>query len=289
MRTATLIAVSALTAACTDVTVQTDVAYDDRFDVAVLDIYRPAPAAVPRPAVITIHGGGWHTGVYRSSLAAIAERIADAGYVTLNIEYRLVGTGGEFPHAVQDCLCALAWTRAHAPELGIDPARIAGIGYSAGGHLVSMLGAAADVASVQPDCAAGTTGPFAAVVSGAGVEDMVDLADATPVREFLGGTIADVPQNYADASPLQHASAGDPPFLFVHGTSDYFVPIEHSRDMAAALRDVGTDARLLEVPGGGHIWNDSGGDWEVPLTSLDTPAAQAAVIDFLDETIGPVP
>jgi acetyl esterase/lipase len=126
-------------------------------------------------------------------------------------------------------------------------------------------------------------------VSGAGPEDLRDLADASPVQEFMGGTLDDVPQNYDDASPMFHVRAGAPPFLFVHGTNDWFVPIAHSRDMAAELREVGTDARMLEVPGGGHIWNDAGGDWEVPLTSIDTPAAQAAIIDFLDDTIGPVP
>jgi acetyl esterase/lipase len=265
------------------------VPYDDRFDVAVLDIYRPAPAGVPRPAVITIHGGGWHTGIYRSSLAGVAERLAGAGYITLNIEYRLVGNDGQFPHAIQDCLCALAWTRAHADEYGIDPTRVAGLGYSAGGHLVSMLGVAADVASVQPDCAAGAAAPFDAVVSGAGPEDMVDLASAEAVQDFLGGTYDEVPDHYNDASPIQHVRAGAPPFLFVHGTNDYFVPIAHSREMETELHDVGTDARLLEVPGGGHIWNDANGDWELPLASIDTPAAQAAIIDFLDDTIGPVP
>jgi acetyl esterase/lipase len=289
MRFATLLAAGTLASGCLDVTVDKNVPYDDRYDVAVLDIYRPPPADMPRPAVVTIHGGGWHTGIYRSSLAGIAERLADAGYITLNIEYRLVGNGGEFPHAIQDCLCALAWTRAHAGELGIDPTRVAGLGYSAGGHLVSMLGVASDVASVQPDCAAGPAAPFDAVVSGAGPEDMRDLAWADAVQDFIGGSLSEFPDRYDDASPILHVRPGAPPFLFVHGTNDYFVPIAHSRDMARELDDVGTDARLLEVPGGGHIWNDAGGDWELPLTSIDTPAAQAAIIDFLDDTIGPVP
>lgn len=273
----------------TEVVVETDISYDDRSDVTVLDLYTPPPAATPRPAVIAIHGGGWQDEIKRNSMEAHAERIAQAGYVVLNIEYRRVGTGGEFPRAVQDCFCALAWARAHADELGIDPGRIAGIGYSAGGHLVSMLGTAANVTEVAADCASGPTGAFDAVISGAGPQRMGDLAEAQAVVSFLGGRESEIPQTYKLASPITHVAAGAPPFLFVHGDADYFVNIDHSRDMQLALSRVGTDARLLSVPGGGHVWNDASGDWALPATSLDVPSAQAAVIDFLDDTIGPVP
>ena len=78
--------------------------------------------------------------------------------------------------------------------------------------------------------------------------------------------------------------------MFVHGDSDWFVDLEHSKKMGAALDAVGTENRLLEIPGGGHIWNRgaSGGTWDL-ATSIDTPQAWAATIDFLDHAIGPVP
>lgn len=198
--------------------------------------------------------------------------------------------GGEFPHAVQDCFCALAWLRAHASELDIAPDRIAGLGYSAGGHLVSMLGTAASAAVVAPDCEGAAAAPLDAVVSGAGPQDMMKLVQADAVIQFMGGTKDSVPERYLDASPLSYVAPGAPPFLLVHGNADYFVNIDdHARPMQDALRAVGTSVRLFEIPGGGHIWNNAGGDWELPLTSLDTPEAQIAVVDFLDHTIGPVP
>ncbi len=281
---------TAVLTGCTDVVVQHDISYDDRHAVAVLDVYAPPPAGVPRPAVVTIHGGGWHDGIYRDSMADPAMRLAEAGYVAINIEYRLVPGGGEFPHAVQDCFCALAWVRAHAGELGIDPDRVAGLGYSAGGHLVSMLGVAADEPVVAPDCAAGPAAPFDAVISGAGPEDMTQLLEAGAVVSFMGGTADEVPERYRQASPLTHVKPGAPPFLFIHGENDWFVDIDtNTRPMLRALGAVGTEARLLEIPGGGHIWNDTGGDWALPLTSIATPDAQVAIIDFLDDTIGPVP
>ena len=286
LRIPTLVWLAVLTG-CTDVVEQSNIAYDERYSVDVLDVYTPPPTGMPRPAVLVIHGGGWTEGIYRSSTAAYAERLADAGYVTVNIEYRLTPHGGQFPGAVQDSFCALAWLRGHAQELDVDPARIAGLGYSAGGHLVSMLGTAATDPGVAPDCAAGPAAPLNAVVSGAGPQDMTLLTEASAVTDFLGGTKDQVPEVYAEASPITHVAAGDPPFLLVAGDNDYFVNIDHAHHMQHALQGVGVEARLFEIPGGGHIWNNADGQWELPLTSIDTPEAQAAIVDFLDHTIGP--
>ena len=277
--------------ACSDVTETDNVAYDPRSDADVLDIYAPPPASTPRPAVLVIHGGGWTEGVYRSSMSAHAQRFAEAGYITVNIEYRLTPNGGEYPHAVQDCYCALAYVRNHAAALGIDPARIAGLGYSAGGHLVSMLGVDTD-ADVQADCAEGTTTPLNAVVAGSAVEDMAALPAVWSVTEFMGGSVSDHPEAYHAASPLSHVTAAAPPYLFVHGDDDWFVNFEAQEvPMQAALEAVGTPTHLLRIPGGGHILNRGvdGSEYELPLTEIDTPSAQAAIIDFLDHTIGPPP
>lgn len=283
---------TAVLAGCTDVVVETGISYDDRFSVAKLDVYSPPPTDALRPAVVVIHGGGWHegAGLERDGMADHAQRLAEAGYVAFNISYRLVPSGGQFPHAVQDCICALAWIRGHAGDYGIDPDRIGALGYSAGGHLVSMLGTAASDPIVAPDCEAGQTTPVNAVVSGAGPQDMGLLLAVDTVSEFVGGSRAEHPELYVQASPISYVAPGAPPFLFIHGDSDWFVDIEHSTRMAAALEAVGTDHHLLEIPGGGHLWNrgTSGSTWDLGM-SIDTPQAWAATIDFLDHEIGPVP
>lgn len=270
--------------------VESDVSYDDRFAVAKLDVFSPPRADTPRPAVIVIHGGGWRDGFSRKDMADHANRLAAAGYVAFNIDYRGTPSGGAFPHAVQDCICALAYVRNHADEYGIDPARIATYGYSAGGHLASMLGTAAADPIVAPDCAAGPTTPVAAVVSGAGPEVMQLLPENDVVVDFVGGTQAEVPEKYDQASPISYVAPGAPPFLFISGDADWFVDIEHAHRMQRALDAVGTDTRLLAIPGGGHLLNRSTGgeSWDIQL-SIDTPEAWAATIDFLDRTIGPVP
>lgn len=269
---------------CSDVIVEADVSYDPRFAAAKLDIYSQG-TGTDRPAVLVIHGGGWRQGS-RSDMADHARRFAEAGFVAVNIDYRLTPSG-RFPHAVQDCVCALAYVRANAADLGIDPDRIATYGYSAGGHLATMLGMAAGHEAVAPDCEWGDTGPARAVVSGAGPQDMALLPEVDAVVDFVGGTRAAVPELYAAASPLSYVAAGAPPTLFITGDADWFVDIEHSRRMQRALEDVGVETRLLSIAGGGHLLNrgPSGATWEVEL-SIDTPEAWAATIDFLDRSLG---
>jgi acetyl esterase/lipase len=232
-----------------------------------------------------VHGGSWrkyHKRLYRD----LGRTLARAGYVAASVEYRLV-PDGVFPRAVQDCGCALSYLRNHAGELGIDPDRIAVMGYSAGGHLVSLLGVGEDIESIQPDCAEGPTYPPAAVISGAGPQDLLALADADVVQNFIGGTLETHYESYVDASPLMHVHEGTPPFLFIHGSADQVVPIEQSRDMRDALLEVGTSAELLVVPLSGHVFQSSGEWGDVGFaTSEDAPEAFIVLRDFLERTVG---
>jgi acetyl esterase len=100
-------------------------------------VYTPAEAA-PRPAMVYFHGGGWvvcdvetHDVVCR----AIAVR---SGAVVVSVDYRL-SPESKFPAAVDDCFAATCWVAANAGRFGIDPARIAVGGDSAGGNLGAVI------------------------------------------------------------------------------------------------------------------------------------------------------
>ena len=274
-------------AGCGDVEEILDVGYDVRYGGATsMDVYLPLDGGDRRPAVLMIHGGGWRL-FSKSAYTDQAIRLARAGYVTATINYRLVPDGA-YPALIQDCVCALAYLRAHADEYGLDPDRVAVLGYSAGGHLASLLGVGIDEPDFEPSCEAGTTGPPNAVVSGAGPQDMRRLPEVDSVTEFLGGTQDEVPERYAAASPITHVHPDAPPYLFIHGTSDAFVDVEQSEDMRAALDELGVETRLLTIAGGGHLFNMSAdGTYLVTMTSTDLPEAWAVTIDFLDTTVGP--
>jgi acetyl esterase/lipase len=112
---------------------QKDVVYGKAGDVALhLDVYRPTGKANGM-ATIHIHGGGFVGGDKDSLIRRVAP-FAALGYTPIAMQYRLAGAA-KWPAQIHDVKAAIRWTRAHAKSLNIDPARIAVVGYSAGGHL----------------------------------------------------------------------------------------------------------------------------------------------------------
>ncbi|WP_404954271.1 alpha/beta hydrolase [Streptomyces sp. 147326] len=96
-------------------------------------IYRPSQA---QGAVVWLHGGGGVFGDLDTE-HPWAARIADlSGAVVISVGYRLAPEN-PFPAALDDAYAVLNWTAGHADELGIDPARIAVGGHSAGANLAA--------------------------------------------------------------------------------------------------------------------------------------------------------
>jgi pectinesterase len=195
--------------ACSDIVEIPDVVYDDRFgDSTTMDVYLPDDGELDRPAVLLIHGGGWSK-FSKDVYVKQGQRLAGAGYVAVSINYRLT-PAGVYPAAIQDCACALSTLRARAAEWGVDPNRIAVMGYSAGGHLASVLGVSIDEPDFAPDCAAGPTYAPAAVISGAGPQDLRAMAWADAVQALIGGSLEEYPLRYERASPLAQVRAAAP-------------------------------------------------------------------------------
>ncbi|TDD59845.1 alpha/beta hydrolase [Actinomadura darangshiensis] len=97
-------------------------------------IFAPAGREGDLPGLVYIHGGGFVLGsvdLYVEDATAIA---AEVGAVVVSVEYRLAPEH-PFPAGLEDCYAALTWTAANAADLGIDPARLAVGGESAGGGL----------------------------------------------------------------------------------------------------------------------------------------------------------
>lgn len=274
-----------LAAACTDTGVHENISYDDRFgDATTMDIHVPSTPSKGRPTIMLIHGGAWRFGE-KEQYSEAAERYAGAGYVAATINYRLVPTA-IYPAAVQDSLCALSFLRAHADQYGIDPARIAVSGYSAGGQLSALVGVGSQNPAHQPDCEWGPTAPPAAAIPADGIYDFSseDVGGFAP--DFLGGAHADVPDNYRNASPVFNVTPGAPPFLLVHGHDDV-VPIEGAEELARLLREANVPTRLLDLGGSGHVTGPvTATDGLYLQAASDTPEAWAVTLDFLSTTLG---
>jgi dipeptidyl aminopeptidase/acylaminoacyl peptidase len=101
--------------------------------------------------------------------------------------------------------------------------------------------------------------------------------------KLFGGTYAEKSEAWRQASPALHASAGEPPFLIVHGEMDKLVPIAQSERLAAALKTAGVPVELLRVKNAGHgLRADKPTD---PPAKPDPKALQAAILAFFDKNL----
>ena len=233
-----------------------------------LDVYRSSSEDSLRPAVLLIHGGGFVSGSRADpSVAETARRLAGAGYVAFSIDYRLLDQRerrNTWPTPLDDVQRAVRWVRAHAAEYGIDPMRLAAYGASAGGGLAAHLGVRDTRDNSDPDLA-NYSSRVACVVDLAGPIDStgspLSPGDIEFAAAFLGGTFAEIPDVYRDASPLSHIDEETAPFLVVHGTQDTVVSVEHARRLVSTLREKGIDVDYVELPDAGHDvfdWNRVG-------------------------------
>jgi acetyl esterase len=113
-----------------------------------LRIYRPLGAgasptkASTLPVLVYYHGGGWTIGDLDTHDVLCRELCKGSGAVVVAVDYRMAPEH-RFPAAVDDCIAATAWVHRHASELGVDRARLAVGGDSAGGNLAAVVAIAA--------------------------------------------------------------------------------------------------------------------------------------------------
>ncbi|MDQ8029787.1 MAG: alpha/beta hydrolase [Brevundimonas sp.] len=229
----------------------TDPSFHDRFarytTDPILTVMRPE-----RPngaSLLLIPGGGYRWAVVDKEGLDCARVFAAAGITCFVLRYRLPGDGwAAGPDApLQDAQRALRIVRAQAP----DPARVAVLGASAGGHLAGMLTARTDqtyapvdgidAVSMRPDLSillypvATMSDPF---------------VHAGSRREMLGeAPSAEAIERYS----LERMDwSGRPPVLLLHAMDDASVPVENSLQLLSALKAAGvkTEAHLFEE--GGH-------------------------------------
>ncbi len=228
----------------------------------VVDLYLPPKAKVARarPLVIYIHGGGWVGGHTRQAAAfsnfpGVLARLASEGFVVASLEYRLAGEA-RFPAQLQDVRAAIRFLKGNAAKYGIDPARVALWGGSAGGHLAALgsLSCGAPGFDAKPE-AAGSECVQGAVIW-YGVFDFAPLvarAEGAPVG-LLGcatGAICSA-DKIAAVSPLTYLDAKDPPFLLIHGEADKTVAVAQSLEAFDRMKAVGVPVEKIAFPGIDH-------------------------------------
>lgn len=231
----------------------------DLTDRAVLGITRPR-MVVFRPlrpngaAVLITPGGGYRHIVVDKEGYELGRWLSARGFTVFVLFYRLPGEGwAAGPNvSLSDAQRAMRLIRHRASDYGIDPARVAAMGFSAGGHLCADLLTRFDARTYTPVDAAdrqparpAAAAPIYPVISmtapvaHAGSRALLIGKDASPALERAHSPHLNVPDNA-------------PPTFLLHAEDDQSVPVENALLLRAALRARGVPVETHLFAHGGH-------------------------------------
>jgi len=224
-----------------------------------MDIYLPANAKGKIPLVIFIHGGAWLSNDKYADMGYMKKTVAEivrSGYALASIDYRF-STQAVFPAQMLDCNRAVSFLYDNADKYGFDKNRFALMGFSAGGHLASMVGLSKnnDVAAFfMPGSS--KTFSFKAVVDFYGPAELILFPgsndEKSPEALLIGATPLSRPDLAKAASPITYVDKNDPPFLIIHGEKDDLVSPKQSQLLNAWLNVVGVPNELFILKDAPH-------------------------------------
>jgi alpha-L-fucosidase 2 len=217
----------------------------------------------PFPTCVLVHGGGFVRGDKQTYIKPLFGPLSEAGFTWFSINYRLAPEH-RWPACAEDVETAVGWVRSHAKEYKVDSRRIALIGESAGGHLVSYVGArsakALGLAAVVPFYAPHDL-EFQVKNRNALGESMQALLGLTELNDEAW-------KRLHDASPSTYVHAGMAPYLLIHGDKDAQVPYAQSTRFQEQMKAAGNSCELITIAEGAHGmggWEKLGSDYQRQL------------------------
>lgn len=232
-----------------------------------------------RPAVLILPGGGYGRTSDRES-EPVALRFVAAGYAAFVLRYSCAPSS--FPVSLREAAMAMDYIRRNSQRFSVDPAMVAAMGFSAGGHLCGTLGTmydcpeVADIAPperIRPD-ALGLCYPVAVSWGNTHQESFDNITAGDPVlRERLS---------------LERLVRWDmPPVFLWHTRDDASVPCRNSLILASALEEAGVDFALHIYRHGPHGLSTANAQvyaaGNVPTVSRDVPEWPEKVMEFFRE------
>ena len=215
-------------------------------DIPTLTPYFPA---TQNGAAMLLIPGGSYSGIYEGQAEPFALWLNEQGLTVFVLRYRLGSAGYRYPAQLQDAVEAMTQIRGKAAQWKIDPQRIAVMGFSAGGHLVSTLinrpedgigpGHEQRV-SPRPDLAI-LCYPVISMITKPHLTSRKMLIGDDPSEDLI----------HKASSELQ-VKPGLPPCFLWHTMEDKLVPVEHAQLYAAALHQHGVPHELHLYQKGDH-------------------------------------
>lgn len=219
-----------------------------------LDIYR-RPGGTSGATLVYVHPGSWMRGRPGRQARPMFHRLADRGWVVLDIRYPL-SPAATFPEHLIGVKRAIHWAKTEGSHFGIDPDKVAISGGSSGAHLAALAALTWDHADLQPGFEQADT----SVVGCVPFYGIYDLLIRNPTRydwPFVARYVIkadrhEAPDLYRLGSPVDQVRPDAPPFLVIHGEYDSVVLSEESHHFVSALARVGASVEYREILGAQH-------------------------------------
>lgn len=228
-------------------------------------VFPEGGGSTPRPAMIVFQGGGYGTNA--GSGGGAAEWAAQQGMVGVLVRYGTRATQSFYPKNYADAARAVRLVRRRAAEWGINPGRVGVMGFSAGGHLASLLSTQPTLWKDPEDDLAGEVSARPDLVVLAYplisfVDGYAPGAFAGSVESFFGPREVGEDLRKQFSSEL-HVDAQHPPVFVWTTEDDALVPYTHAKRFAEACERARVPVFYKLYPHGPHgmgLALDRGGD-----------------------------
>lgn len=220
-----------------------------------LDVFHPKKKHKPLPAILIIHGGGWRSG-NRMQHYALAERLAEKGYVCFTVSYRL-STDVLFPGGVQDLKSAIRWIRANARPYGVDTSRVVALGFSSGAQMAALIGTTNGMDKFEgPSGNLDVSSNVQAIVSIDGILAFIhpesgegnDSKSTSAATYWFGYSKTENPALWNEASALTYAGLHTPPTLFLNSSQPRFHAGRDDYIKELSKHNIYTEVHEFEAP-----------------------------------------
>jgi len=232
---------------------------NDTISKHLLDIYIPAGAKGKIPLVVFVHGGAWLVNDKYADMGYMKKtwwEMCCGGYELVFIDFRF-STQVIFPAQIQDCYRAVSFLVDNAARFGFDTSKIAVMGFSAGGHLASLMGLAKNN-NVESFFMPQSNRSFniKAVIDFYGPSELILFPGNNDIKSpesiLIGATPLSRPDLAKAASPVTYVDKNDPPFLIIHGEKDDMVSPKQSMLLSSWLTIAGVPNELIIVKDAPH-------------------------------------
>ena len=232
---------------------------DPNLDVPTITVYAPTPEKATGAAVVICPGGGYGGLAMDHEGKQVAAWLNEMGVTAFILKYRL-GPRYHHPAPLQDASRAIRTVRARSKEWGLDPKRIAILGFSAGGHLASTAGTHFDAgrADDTDPIERESSRPDRMILAYPVIAMATEYTHRGSNNNLLGQNPA--PELLGSLSNETQVAKNTPPTFLVHTNEDTGVPPENSLLFAMALRKTKVPLELHIFEKGRHGLGLGGGD-----------------------------